>query len=526
MATPIRTCCSNSLRRARVQVFPIFVLTLHHLSFEDHLAGTSSVQRREWAKVQGRFEDIAFVESASQTRALIGTVFDLHNDSLRARIKRWADSEAKAMRELGIADLADPLTVASCYPLHPLAALVLPELCNRHGQHERTLFSFLTSQHRASASSFLNQTDVPARGPLPTIGLDAVYDYFVDGSALQIESTGVSGRWTEIATRLRDAHGLTPPQGRLAKAIALLNLVATTGTFRASAAILARTSKSTEQTLTELERASVVTYRDFADEYRIWQGTDVDINLLLDSARQRVGQRPLSEILSEIDQPRPVVAAQHSAKHDVLRVFSRRYANSSDPVDPFNAFSRFDGEVLLLVDSKGDVPTITRPWAGAKPIVAAIPGDVSALDTAAREVAAVHVALDEPSVTDDWVARRELSERMAQTRAALDRGARGCLQLRFVPLGASRARGARTPGWTGQRRPVRRRRRRLPLHAAGAQRDAQPRRTHLSGRKGTQPAPQGDDRAWQRAQPGHAGLWARGCHVPGFSRAHRTPRTG
>ena len=399
---------------------PIFVLTLQHLSFEDHLIGTSSVQRREWAKVQGRFEDIAFVESASQTRALIGTVFSIDDSSLRARINRWANDEAKAMQELGIADLADPLTVASCYPLHPLAALVLPELCNRHGQHERTLFSFLTSQHRASASSFLNQTDVPAQGPLPTIGLDAVYDYFVDGSALQIESAGVSGRWNEIATRLRDAHGLTPLQKRLAKAVALLNLVSTTGTLRASAAILARTDKNTDKTLAELERASVVTYRDFADEYRIWQGTDVDISLLLDSARQRVGQRPLSEILSEIDQPQPVVAAKHSARHDVLRVFSRRYANSSEQIEPLEAFSRFDGEVLLLVDSKGDVPDITRPWAGAKPIVAAIPRDVSALDTAAREVAAVHVVLDDPSVTDDWVARRELSERLAQTQTALD----------------------------------------------------------------------------------------------------------
>ena len=400
---------------------PIFVLTLQHLSFEDHLAGTSSVQRREWAKVQGRFEDIAFVESASQTRALIGTVFSVDDGSVRARINRWANGEAKAMQEQGIADLADPLTVASCYPLHPLAALVLPELCNRHGQHERTLFSFLTSQHRASASSFLNQTDVPAQGPLPTIGLDAVYDYFVDGGALQIESAGVSGRWNEIATRLRDAHGLTPPQKRLAKAVALLNLVSTTGTFRASAAILARTDKDTDKTLAELERASVVTYRDFADEYRIWQGTDVDINLLLDSARQRVIQRPLAEILSEIDQPQPVVAAKHSAKHDVLRVFKRRYANSSEQIEPLNAFSRFDGEVLLLTDSKGDVPSITRPWAGAKPIMAAIPRDVSTLDTAAREVAAVHVALSDPSVTDDWVARRELSERLAQTRTALDR---------------------------------------------------------------------------------------------------------
>ncbi len=399
---------------------PIFVLTLQHLSFEDHLTGANSTQRREWAKVQGRFEDVAFVESASQTRSLIGTVFDVHDDLLGSRISRWADAQAKAMRQLGIADLADPQTLASCYPLHPVAALVLPELCNRHGQHERTLFSFLAGRHTASAASFLTETDLPTRGPLPTMGLDAVYDYFVDGSALQIESASMSGRWTEIATRIRDAHGLTPKQARLAKAVALLNLVSTAGTVRASRAILALTADGTTETLAELVTAGIVTFRDFADEYRIWQGTDVDINLLLDAARRHVEKRPLVEVLNEIDQPQPVVAARHSAQHDVLRVFNRRYADANEQVEPLDASSRFDGEALLLVDPSGSLPTLARPRADAKPIVAAIPASLKALDETAREAAAVQAAFDDPSVADDWVARRELSERMAQTRSVLD----------------------------------------------------------------------------------------------------------
>ena len=400
---------------------PIFVLTLQHLSFEDHLTGASSNQRREWAKVQGRFEDIAFVESASQSRALIGTIFDVYDDELRARIHRWANTQAKAMRQLGIADLADPKTVASCYPLHPLAALVLPELCNRHGQHERTLFSFLAGHHAASASSFLAKTDLPTSGPLPTMGLNTVYDYFVGSSALQIDEAGASGRWTEIATRLRDTHGLTPQQSLLAKAIALLNLVSTTGTIRASRTILARTGASTDKTLDELERAGVVTYRDFADEYRIWEGTDVDINLLLATARQRVAKQPLIEILNKVDQPQPVVAARHSAEHDVLRVFSRRYAEASEQVEPCGAFSRYDGELLLVVSSGHEAPALDRPWAEAKPIVAAIPADLTTLDASAREIASVQIALEDPSVADDWVARRELGERLAQTRVGLDR---------------------------------------------------------------------------------------------------------
>ncbi len=77
---PTPTCCSSSPRRARASGLPIFMLTLQHLSFEDYLAGTDGPRRREWAKVQGRFEDIAYVESARQTRALIGTVFDVTGD--------------------------------------------------------------------------------------------------------------------------------------------------------------------------------------------------------------------------------------------------------------------------------------------------------------------------------------------------------------------------------------------------------------------------------------------------------------
>ena len=197
--------------------------------------------------------------------------------------------------------------VASCYPLHPLAAAVLPDLCNRYGQHERTLFSFLTSADPASAASYLNATELPSGGALPSLGLAGVYDYFVASGTM----AGVlidQSRWTEIATRLRDAPNLTGAQMRLAKAVAILNLVSTTGVVRASKQLLTETESHAGDLLPELEAAGIVTYRDFSDEYRIWQGTDVDIPRLLASARTEIQQRSLVGVLSEIDNPKPVVA--------------------------------------------------------------------------------------------------------------------------------------------------------------------------------------------------------------------------
>ena len=399
---------------------PIFMLTLQHLSFEDYLVGIDSQRRREWAKVQGRFEDITYVESARQSRALIGTVFEVCDDKLRSQIDRWAQPYARKMQSLGLADLADPEVVASCYPLHPLVAMVLPELCSRYGQHERTLFSFLTSPDPTSAASFLTTNKLPSRGPLPALGLETVYDYFVANGTLAAMSFGRSGRWTEIATRLRDIHGLSKRQMKLAKAIALLNLVSTTGTIRASSQVLTLADTDVGDTLSDLEAAGVVTYRNFADEYRVWQGTDVDIRRLLDAARQRIGRQSLIEILSHVDQPLPVVAARHSAKYDILRIFARRYTDGNECVEPLDAFSPYDGQAFLVVGSDRRVPTLARSTVAAKPTVAAIPNDVTELGKAAREVAAVTSVLQEPAVQADWVARRELAERLAETRIVLE----------------------------------------------------------------------------------------------------------
>ena len=393
---------------------PIFALTLQHLSFEDYLVGIDGPRRREWAKVQGRFEDVAYIESAAQTRALIGTVFEI-DDDLQPRIRRWAETHAKEMRALGVADLATAAMVEACYPLHPLAALVLPELCSRYGQHERTLFSFLTGADSATAASFLSATSLPDRGVLPSLGLDAVYNYFVAGGAGVV---GYSQRWSEIATRLRDAHGLTENQTKLAKSIAILNLVSAGGAARASAQVLDIALNGAATALTSLQDAGIVTYRDFADEFRIWHGTDVDIRGLIKAAHAKVQRQPLVEILAAIHKPEPVVAARHSAEHDILRVFARRYVDGTEPVAPLDPFSPYDGEVLLTV-APDAMPALAQAGENAKPVVTAIPDDLSLLDDAAREVAAVADVLDHDSVKDDWVARREIGERLAQAEAAL-----------------------------------------------------------------------------------------------------------
>ena len=221
------------------QQLPLVLVTFQHLAFDEYSAGANISQRREWAKIQGRFEDIPFVDSARQTRRLIAAAFDKPKKPLAGATTEWANQQAKALAKLGVNRLAqEPDLLGQCWPLHPIALAILPELCERYGQNERTLFSFLASSEPGSVATYLRDTSWKAGDHLPAIRLEQVYDYFLESAANLVGVSNAASRWVEIDTRIRDAHGLVDPKRRVLKAVGLLNLVSAGGTIRASKAIL------------------------------------------------------------------------------------------------------------------------------------------------------------------------------------------------------------------------------------------------------------------------------------------------
>ena len=65
-----------------------------HQAFADYSQRLASIQRNEWSKIQGRFEDIPFTESAGQMMRLIGqaidrTSTDSHACALHGLAQEW-----------------------------------------------------------------------------------------------------------------------------------------------------------------------------------------------------------------------------------------------------------------------------------------------------------------------------------------------------------------------------------------------------------------------------------------------------
>lgn len=397
----------------------LVVVTMQHLAFEEYVHESSTARRREWVKVQGRFEDIAYVETPAQSRQLIAAAFSRDNADLERAIQRWISNHEHAFSTAGLRDLFDDGVASRAYPVHPVALAALPELCSRYGQNERTLFSFLAGPEPHAVPAFLEATPFGRVKQLPYVRLANVYDYFVASASTMISSAASGGRWVEIESRIRDTSGLDETELKALKSIGVLNLISAGGALRASKQILELALSDGEtdasaisDALKRLEDRGLITYRDFADEYRIWQGSDFDLKGTVEAARRRCGTRSLDELLNEAVPPSPLVAARHSQQHGTLRIFERRYSSfRADDLVPPKAESEWDGRILLAVSDQ--LPEVTSQ-PGDKPIIAVTANGVDELKEAAIDAAALAEALKSAeSLSADWVARRELIERFA-----------------------------------------------------------------------------------------------------------------
>lgn len=406
---------------------PLIVATIQHLSFESYAASDSAAKRREWGKVQGRFEDIPFVDSAAATRNLIAAALDHGDDASFDNARRKAAAAvAQTAAEVGLPEVASQEVLTATWPLHPTALLVLPELCARYGQNERTLFSFLASPEPQSVASWLEGQQ--ATRQLGWVGLDRVYDYFVDSASNFLALNDDGARWTEISTAIRDTHGLDAAQLRVLKTVGVLNLVASTGTIRASLPLITfacvderdgtRTDAEVQERLEELTALGLLTFRDFAQEYRIWRGSDFDINTAMRVARRAAGHTSVAELLTAVRPMRPVVPARHATRTGTIRAFECAYADSHRAsVKPPEPKSVCDGLLIYRLDNC----SIRVVEDNGSPVVVIDAADLAPVKQAAVEVAALEEVAKDPNLpADDHTARREIAERTAHAKLQLD----------------------------------------------------------------------------------------------------------
>jgi hypothetical protein len=336
---------------------PFLLLTILHQAIDRYTEQVSPGRRQEWAKVQGRFEDVAFDEPTEQVLRLLARAIQ-HKGVDARRLAAQGQSLAKSARQLGltparISDQEATSLLVACAPLHPSTALILGPLFRRLAQNERSLFAFLASGEAFGFGEFLNDSSHPE-----LYRLDRLYDYAVNTLGPSLYALHRGKVWAEIQDVLERLHDASLLELRVAKVVGLVQALGYATGFPASKELLQFAlcgpevhERDVNRAIAALEKRSLIVYRRHAGGYALWEGSDLDIDQLLSTARPSIDPgRSLQTYLRELAPPRPFVARSHSYRTGTLRYFQVLYADRDHLAEMYaQPLGSADGRVIYCL---------------------------------------------------------------------------------------------------------------------------------------------------------------------------------
>lgn len=405
-----------------------YLIGLLHQSFADYGERLASLQRNEWAKIQGRFQDTPFTESPRQMTWLIGKAiarsgykydFVIHHQT-----KEWYEALRSQVDDIS------PELLAATYPLHPITALVLPILCTRYAQNDRSLFTFLTSSEPYGLQSYLKEFSFDG-DRIPLLKLDRIYDYFIEAAGMGLASRPQLQKWVEIQNLVSDASKLDAERVKLLKTVGILNLITSTGGLKASRTMVQwalcdrHDDKEQQQAISNLideflNQKGILYHRKQIDELRIWEGSDFDVERAIASHIEQE-RSPLAKILMSIAKLKPVVAQRHSYITGTTRYFERVYIDAEVNWSELRcSHYSFDGMIGYWVSAEPP-QSLPRLTGDGKPLIVVMAANLKLLQMAALEYTALQkIQSQAKGLSQDRVASLEVRHRLIQAKRIFD----------------------------------------------------------------------------------------------------------
>lgn len=410
----------------------LMVIGVLHQAFDEYANRLSGDIRDEWAKIQGRFVDLAVdatddeqidliaraIESDDQPDSLATTAFEV------ARLARGGHGGS-------VEALAS--TLENCWPLHPVVACLLGPISRRRfGQNQRSIFGFLNSSEPHGFRAFLDSA-----GEFDTYTPDRLWDYLRANLEPSILASPDGHRWALAAESLETCESLGGDELHmgLLKTIAVLDLFKERSGLVASDELLRicfpnSSTQEFKRALAKLDKWSVTIYRKFAGARGIYAGSDFDIDLAVREALEDIEGVDMQRLTSLVGL-QPILAKRHYHETGAMRWFNVSLVSlkalREGPINQVKANGAI-GQFLLAIPTEGESPEraeeLCRQAVQAgehQDTLIGLSRRSWALVSLARELFALDsVSNGHPELAGDAVARREISARLATLQTLLE----------------------------------------------------------------------------------------------------------
>ena len=400
----------------------LIVVGILHQAFEEYAHRLSRESRDEWAKIQGRFVDLAVNAGGDEQIELLSRAIE--SDHRPESPSSVAQGVAALSHTYPSPNL--PQLLEECWPLHPIVTCLLGPISRRRfGQNQRSIFGFLNSSEPQGFQDFLRDAD---DGDLYTPEL--LWDYLRINLEPSIMASPDGHRWAMAVDALErcQAMGGEDRHLRLLKTIALLGMFRERSGLAASKELLQWglpdcNTQEIADALAQLQEWSLVIYRKFDDSFSIFEGSDFDIENAVSQALRSTGDVDFNR-LEALAGLQPIVAKRHYHETGALRWFGVRIMpvvtveNAACTYAPRNGAI---GAFILAIPTQGESDRQARARC-SRAVGAAADWDITVglpqgswdITALIRELLALEQVRDEaPELQGDRVARKEIEARVS-----------------------------------------------------------------------------------------------------------------
>jgi len=330
----------------------ILISTLHQ-GFSSYSKNLSKEQRNEWEKVKGRIKEISFNEPVEQLVKLSASFIDqnynftCNKKELNSLNNFIIESQSSTIKDI------DKDVLHQIYPLEILSSSVLVQSLQKYGQNERSLFSFLASNDPFALSSFDEKEKY--------FNMVSVYDYINHNFFSYINSKFNPDftKWSVIKTIIEKIHGRftsdIEDRIKIVKTIGLLNIFASKQIkddkdFIVKYAINSLNISNAKILIQDLENKQLIRYASYINQYILFGGTDLDIDIALLDAESRIDTTTdISTTINKYVEMPIFVAKRYMLERGTSRFF--RF-NVSNEIQKEISNEIYDGEVNIVLSSK------------------------------------------------------------------------------------------------------------------------------------------------------------------------------
>ena len=407
----------------------LLVVCILHQAFEEYAQRLSREAGDEWAKIQGRFVDLAINTRGDEQIDLLSRAIE--NDCRPKESSYGAQRVAELARAYTSPQL--PIRLDECWPLHPIVTCLLGPISRRRfGQNQRSIFGFLNSSEPMGFQDFLRSANDDER-----YTADFLWDYLRINLEPSIMASPDSHRWASSVDALERCQAL----GGDPVCVKLLKTIALVGMFRERSGLVASDKllevalptysvQEVADAIAQLKEWSLIIYRRFDDSHSVFEGSDFDIEHAVSRALDSMGGLDFNR-LEALAKLQPIVAKRHYHRTGALRWFDVRIlplAEVDVAVETYVPLNGAIGAFFLAIptagESEAECHTICRRAAATTSeweITVGFPQVQRDVPTLVRELLVLEqVRSDSPELQGDSVARREIEGRISHLQGHIE----------------------------------------------------------------------------------------------------------